>query len=132
MAYKSQVLSPSILNRTYEGIALLLSQIKSNPGPFPPPGQNAHIETCLLWVVELTRPKATKLPAVGVSTSVGSAGGLFAPGAGAGGADRASRSLLASLAPHTRHDLQEALQIVGREKSKRGLLASLLSGQLQV
>ena len=74
----------SLLNKTYECIALMLSQ-------------NNNIERCLIWTLALVRGKD---------------------------------NLTHMIIQRTLRDLSDSLQIVSREPSKRGLLASLLASQV--
>ncbi|RYG69519.1 hypothetical protein EON64_02475 [archaeon] len=64
--------------------------------------QGRHVERCLMWVLSLVRER--------------------------GGDDKGG--LFGEVAMHTQRDLQDALQRLSHEPSKRGLLASLLSSQI--
>jgi hypothetical protein len=126
------LLSASVRNRVYDGIATMLVQDPTGP----------HTERCLFWVLALLRgtPATAGAPGAGdVRGSLGSSLGGMLPGGGAdnganlalalgGGAGLSSANALCStLAGHTKRDLKDALVKAGQEKTKRGLLAALLT-----
>ena len=95
-----EYLSVSIRNRTYDGIATLLSQASAGNNPIKnsnniPP---IYIERCLVWILALLRGK-----------------------------DKLSSMVVG----HTKRDLEDALDRLKDEQSKRGMLAGLLINQLR-
>jgi hypothetical protein len=99
-----ELLSVGTRNRVLDSVSMLLAQGGSSGG-------GAVVERCLVWVLALVRSKE-------------GSGGPGGPGTGSGA------SMCASIVPHTRRDLHDALGIVAQEPSKRGMLASLLQSQL--
>lgn len=103
-----QLLSASVRNRVYDGIATILasSQVRgSSLG-------DRETERCLFWVLALFR----NIPS---DKEVGH-------NHGHSGRHRDQGFLGGTLHGHTRRDLSEALELVSQEKSKKGLLAALL------
>lgn len=102
-----QLLSASIRNRVYDGIATILasSQVRgSSLG-------DRETERCLFWVLALFRNNISLDGEEGHNQS---------------GRHRDQGFLGGTLHGHTRRDLSEALELVSQEKSKKGLLAALL------
>lgn len=101
-----QLLSASIRNRVYEGIATILasSQVRgSRLG-------DRETERCLFWVLALFRNVDLEVE----------------EGNSHSGPQRDQSFLGGTLHGHTKRDLREALELVSQEKSKKGLLAALL------
>ena len=117
------LLSASVRNRVYDGIATMLMQ--------DPAGQ--HTERCLFWVLALLRgTPATAGAGADVRGSLGGSMGAGNTGSmalalGGGAALSSTNALCSTLAGHTKRDLKEALVRAGQERTKRGLLAALLT-----
>ena len=137
------LLSASVRNRVYDGIATMLIQDPTGP----------HTERCLFWCLSLLRGNPG-MPGMGgmsdgmggmgmgggmggmgsnpLRGSVGGLGGSLGLGMGGQGgfgatALSSTNPLCSTLAGHTKRDLREALEKAGQEKTKKGLLAALLT-----
>ena len=118
-----QLLSLSIRNRVFDGIATILSQsqLRYRDGDNSSCKEDRLTERCLFWILALLRgKKGSRDGSSNTDLSLGC--GLEGGGIRAGG----DTPLPCSLSGHTKRDLKESLELVSREKSKKGLLAGLL------
>ena len=130
-----QLLSQSVRNRVYDGIATIISRshgrgtMHDGIGSSSSNEEDRLTERCLYWILALLRGGGTP----GHEDAANSdqwLSGCFREGVGIVGTGRMGISRRGSLADsmsgHTKRNLRESLDIVSAEKSKRGLLAALL------
>ena len=105
-----QLLSVSIRNSVYDGIATMLAQSHALDDRH----NNEVTERCLYWILALFRGNNSRESQEAVKIK--------------GRSHEVCRlsSLGSTLCLHTRRDIRESLESVSLDKSKKGLLAALL------
>ena len=137
-----QLLSASLRNRVYDGIATILAS-SYTAGNGDEVG-DTHTEKCLFWILALFRGGSVTSSVTSSGSGSNSSGsgsgssssreGGSGGGSSSGGGGQSSvtsqqqqqKSLFLHLPGHTKRDLKEALQQVSQSRSKKGLLAALL------
>lgn len=121
-----QLLSASLRNRVYDGIATILAS-SFTAGNRDEVG-DTQTEKCLFWILALFRGGSVTGSSGRGSNSSGSGSGNNSSGGGGQSpvTTQQHKSLFLHLPGHTKRDLKEALQQVSQSRSKKGLLAALL------